>query len=176
LRRFFWVVVLVLATALGPGPSAPDSGVELSITQAVVCASIDGYENYEPLPSGALTSEEKLLLYYRPLNYRVQREGSSDHVHLVQDGQIRRRGEKLVLTAKAKMIDFDWKAAHPIGQVYMKSAAGLKNLKPGDYEFDIILHDELAAGTPVARQSVPFRIVPPGARTEGGDAKPSGGR
>jgi hypothetical protein len=167
-------LLLGLATGLGPGPAAPsDSGVELTLTPAVVCASIDGYENYEPLPGGALTSEEKLLLYYRPFNYRVKREGPNDHIHLVQDGQIRRRGEKLVLVAKVKMIDFDLKAAHPIGQVYVKSAVGLKNLKPGEYEFDIILHDELATGTPVARQAVPFRIVPPGPRKDEGDAKPS---
>jgi hypothetical protein len=80
------------------------------------------------------------------------------------------------LVSKTKMIDFDWKAAHPIGQIYMKSAAGLKNLEPGEYEFDIILHDALAPRAPVARQSVPFRVVPAGPRIGGGEAKSSGGR
>jgi hypothetical protein len=174
------LVASLAAAAIVPGarsaPGQTESGADLSIAEAVVCASINGFAKYEVLPDAALTSEEKLLLYYRPLNFQVKREGPKDHIHLVQDGQIRRRGEKLVLVSKTKMIDFDWKAAHPIGQIYMKSAAGLKNLQPGEYEFDIILHDALAPGAPVARQSVPFRIVPPGPRSGGGEAKSSGGR
>src|SRR4051794_7952723 len=54
----------------GPGPSgrAPraDAENELRMTPAVACRSIEGFEDYEPLPDPALTSGEKLLIYYPP--------------------------------------------------------------------------------------------------------------
>ena len=40
----------------------------------------------------------------------------------------------------------------------MKCAVSLNDLKPGDYEFDIILRDELGSGQPVT-QSFPFKVV-----------------
>ena len=36
------------------------------MTPGIVCRSIDGYEDYELLPEAAQTSEEKLLVYFRP--------------------------------------------------------------------------------------------------------------
>jgi hypothetical protein len=136
----------------------------LTIAAAVVCSEVKGYEDFEPLPDAALTSEEKLLVYYRPLHYLTDRTGSSNHIHLVQDGQIRRKGEKGVLFTKSKMIDYDWKSQEQDNPVYMRSTYSLKGLKPGEYEFDIILHDLLAPGEPTARQSLPFRVIPPAPR------------
>jgi hypothetical protein len=137
----------------------------LTIVAAVVCSEVKGYEDFEPLPDAALTSEEKLLVYYRPLHYLTDRTGSSNHIHLVQDGQIRRKGEKGILLTKSKMIDYDWKSQEQDNPVYMRSTYSLKGLKPGEYEFDIILHDLLAPGEPTVRQSLPFRVIPPGPRS-----------
>jgi hypothetical protein len=136
------------------------------MTSAVVCLSIDGKGNYEPLPDASLTSDEKLLLFYRPLNFHVDDDGKSYHIHLVQDGQIRARGKKRVLQTKPRMIDEDWKSREPPASPYIRSLVALKGLPPGEYEFDITLHDLLAPGEPVARQTVSFRIVPPGPRPD----------
>jgi hypothetical protein len=161
------LLLLVLGTALsraGATQSAtdldpdPDSG--LGMSKAVACRSIDGFENYEPLPGAALTSDDKLLVYYRPLNYRVERNGATLHLHLVQDGQIRRRGEKAVLMAKQKMLDVDYKSKEPEGPICLRNTVALKGLPPGDYDFDIILYDALAPGTPKARQTLEFKVVP----------------
>ena len=35
-------------------------------------SAIDGYEDYKPLPGAAQTSDEKLLVYYRPLRYKSE--------------------------------------------------------------------------------------------------------
>ncbi len=129
------------------------------MTPAVVCETIEGYEDYRPLPGASLTSDEKLLVYYRPLGYRVEQEGPSYRLRLTQDGQIRRRGEKAVLQKKAKLLDYEVKAKAPPGPIYLRNMISLKGLKPGEYDFDIILHDEVGAGPP-AVQTVPFRVVP----------------
>jgi hypothetical protein len=142
------------------------------MTPAVACTSIAGYEDYERLPGAALTSDEKLLVYYRPLHYLVAREGATNHIHLVQDGQIRRRGEKKVLMSKKALLDYDWKSQDPPLTVYLRNTVALKGLKPGDYEYDILLTDRLASGAPMARQSLPFKVVPPGLRDEEGAARP----
>jgi hypothetical protein len=159
-----------------PGPPQASESVEsdeptFAIAGAVVCADIRGFEDFRPLPDAALTSEEKLLVYYRPLNYRTDHNGSTYHIHLVQDGQIRRRGENSVLNSKSGMLDYDWKSKEPDKPVYMRNTYSLKGLQPGEYDFDIILHDRLAPGEPTTRHTLPFRVVPAGTRSGQDEAK-----
>src|SRR4051812_27744918 len=96
------VLVLPWRATPGRGDGAPEAGEGLRMTPAVACKAIDGYEAYDPLPDAALTSDEKLLVYYRPLGYRVERAGPLYTSHLTQDGRIRRRGSQAVLLRKAK--------------------------------------------------------------------------
>lgn len=176
-------LLAILTSTTGPGRAddgskpAVDAGTPaLTMTPAVACVSIAGFEDYEPLPGAALSSDEKLLVYYRPLRYRTEADGSGKHIHLVQDGQIRRRGEKKVLMFKARMLDYEWKSNDPELPVYLRNTVALKGLKPGDYDYDIILRDLLAPGTPTARQTLAFKVVPPGLRDAKGDVKPSDDR
>jgi hypothetical protein len=171
IRATLW---LLLAATLARGDDKPsgarpgtpasqgedDSADRLSMTKAIACRSIDGYEDYEPLPKAELTADEKLLVYYHPRNYRVDKAGGQYHVHLTQDGQVRRRGEKPVLLRKLKLLDYEFKMKEPPNPVFLRNTIALKGLKPGEYDFDIILHDELAAGAPVAIQTLPFRVIP----------------
>jgi hypothetical protein len=146
-----------------PAPSVPDEPI-FTMAPAVACSSIAGYEDYKILPGAALTSDEKLLVYYRPLNYQIEQSGSTRHIHLIQDAQIRRRGEKAVLMIKLKLVDYEWKSDDPERTVYIRNIVSLKGLKPGKYDYGIILHDKLAPGEPTARQTLPFRVIPPGPR------------
>ena len=132
----------------------------LRISTAVVCRSIDGYEDYELLPDAALTSEEKLQIYYRPSGYTVVRRGDDYLAHFMQDGQIRRKGEKSVLRRKKNILDFEAKSKQPPEQIFLRNSVPLKGLPPGEYEYDIILRDENDPGSTVT-QSVKFRVVAP---------------
>jgi hypothetical protein len=143
---------LELKTATG------DKG--LSIAGAVACRTIDGYEQYKLLRGPQLTSDEKLLVYYRPLNYKVVSRGDEYIAHFTQDGQIRRKGEKEVLLRKKDMMDYEAKSTMPPEQIFIKNSFSLKGLPPGEYEYDIILRDENDPGSTVT-QSVKFRIVAP---------------
>jgi hypothetical protein len=179
LRWTSWLWLILILIALGTHPTsaqrsrreAPvrtDEQVLLAMTPAVACLSIDQAGQYEPLPDAALTSEEKLLVFYRPLNYHVERKGSTYHLHLVQDGRVRPRESQRVLFNKRKMIDDEWKGTQAPGNRYMRSQVSLKGLAPGDYEFEITLHDLLAPGEPTCRQTLPFKIIPPGPRSQNG--------
>src|SRR3954447_414371 len=132
----------------------------LSIAGAVACRTIDGYEQYKLLRGPQLTSEEKLLVYYRPLNYKVVSRGDEYIAHFTQDGQIRRKGEKEVLLRKKNMMDYEAKNTMPPDQVFIKNSFSLKGLAPGEYEYDIILRDENEPGSTVT-QSVKFRVIAP---------------
>jgi hypothetical protein len=155
--------LLLWVAASGQAPEtkrpAEPEGDPLGMTRAVACLSIDGYERYEPLPNAELTSEEKLLVYYRPLHYRIDREGSTYHAHLTQDGEIHRRGEKAALQRKANMVDFEVKEKSSPDFLFIRNTVSLKGLKEGDYDFVIILRDTLGQKPP-AQQAMPFRIVP----------------
>jgi hypothetical protein len=148
------------------GPRKGDSSDErlapraaLRMSQAVVCRSIDGYEAFEPLPDAALTSDEKLLVYYRPLGYQTVYESGFYHAHFTQDGEIHRRGQKAVLRQKKKLLEYKPKSSQPLALLYMRNTISLKGLAPGEYELIILLRDELAKAPP-ATQVVKFRVVP----------------
>ena len=78
----------------------------LRMTPGIVCRSIDGYEDYKILPKAAQTSDEKLLVYFRPLGFQTELVDGAYQAHLVPDFQIRKRGEKAVLLQKLKMYEY----------------------------------------------------------------------
>src|SRR5262249_34996917 len=133
----------------------------LRMSRAVVCKSIDGYENYKPLPGAAQTSEEKLLIYYRPLRYKIDFVDGYYRAHLVQDNEIRKRGKKEIVRQKKKVVEYDPKSKDPLGPIYIRNTISLKGLEPGDYDLTIILRDELDKAAPPTRQLVKFKVIPP---------------
>ncbi len=134
--------------------------IRLHMSPAVVCRSIDGYERYEKLRGAALTAEEKLLVYYRPLDYKTVQKDDVFTAHLTQDGQIRRKGEKTVLLRKLSLLEYEPRSPNPLDPIYLRNTFSLKGLAPGEYEYDIILRDEYEPGPP-AIQSVRFRVIAP---------------
>ncbi len=84
----------------------PGKETGLAMEPGVVCKSIDGFENYVPLPGAAQTSDEKLLVYIRALGYRTEIVDGTLEGHLTVDGEVRRRGDKNVLRQKKKMLEY----------------------------------------------------------------------
>jgi hypothetical protein len=141
-------------------PTPPRPG-GLRMSRAVVCKSIDGYEIYKPLIGAAQTSEEKLLIYYRPLRYKIEYVDGFYRAHLVQDNEIRKRGRKEVVRQKRKVVEYDPRSKDPLGPIYIRNTISLKGLEPGEYELTIILRDERDKGSPTSKQIVKFKVIPP---------------
>jgi len=138
--------------------TAVDSKSSLTMSRAVICRSIDGFEQYEPLGNAEQTSNEKLLVYYRPDGYQVAQRGEERFVHFSQDGIIRRRGQRTPVRRKLKLLNIKSEGRNPPEQIFLRNTVSLKGLPPGDYEYDIVLRDENAPGES-ATQTVPFRII-----------------
>jgi len=141
----------------------PDAEIQddssLGMSTAVACRSIDGYEQYERLDAPALTSDEKLLVYYRPRHYKIVRRKQDYVVHFSQDGIIRRKGEKAVVRIKKRLLDLESASQASPDFLYLRNTVSLKDLPPGDYEFDIVLRDENTPGS-MAKQTLGFQIIP----------------
>lgn len=165
------LLALIATLSILPRSRAEDPGDEddgrFGLTRPIACKEIRGYEDYEPLKAVELTSEDKLLVYYRPLHFKSEKKGKVYEARLSQDGRIRRKGEKSVLYAK-KYLDYrPTKDGEPPSSLYIRNMVGLKGLKPGEYEFDIILKDEVSQSAPATR-SIAFKVVPtPPATGEG---------
>ena len=142
-----------------PDKKAESKKTQLRMTPGVVCSAIDGYEKYKVLPKASQTSDEKLLVYFRPLGFQTEMVDGASHAHLFTGFQIRKRGQKEVLLEKLKMYEYKPKSDQPPRFVYMKNAISLKGLPPGDYDLTMILRDEIGKG-PAAKQVVKFRIIP----------------
>jgi hypothetical protein len=167
--RFSWLVLLS-AGLICRGPAAEaqqtskDKRPPLEMSKAVACQRIDAYEQFTVLPNASLTSEDKLQVYYRPLEYKVvpvekPRPGYRYRAKFSQDGRIRKKGEKTVLMKKDKILEYDPSFDDPTERIYLVNNVGLKGLAPGDYEYDIILRDDLTEGAS-ATQTLSFTIVP----------------
>jgi len=150
---FLWVSIAAAGAA-----AESDEREPLSMSPAIACKAIEGYEDFETLPDAALTSDEKLLVYYRPSGFQTEPVGKKFRAHFVQDARIRRRGEKTVLKSKNKLLDYEFKSDFPPALVYLRNTISLKGMKPGHYELDIILHDMIGKGDPIT-QVLPFQIV-----------------
>lgn len=151
------LVALALAALAADDPQDANAKPKLTMTPAVACAKVNGYEDYVPLAEVVLTKDDKLLLYYEPSGFEFERVGREYRVHLVQDGRVRRKGEKKVLQSKDKLLDYKGTFETPSASVYLANTVALKPLPPGEYELEIILHDEVGKGPP-ARQFLKFRV------------------
>lgn len=153
-------LALALATALAAGTATAQEKTRgrFSMSKGVACKKIEGFRKYQPLRPVALTRDDKLLVYYEPRNFASEKVDGGYRAHLVQDGRIRRKDQKKVLRREDKAIDLSPKADEPITTIYMYTNASLKGLEPGEYELDIILHDEVNDGA-TATQTVAFRVV-----------------
>ena len=165
-----WLRLLVLAGALctsgilethgqDPSRSRDEDDGSFGLSAPIACKEINGHENYVVLPHATLTSDEKLLVYYLPRHYKSARVGDKFEAHLTQEGRIRRRGEKAVLWSKSKILDYKVATDQPPRLIYLQNRIALKALKPGEYEYDIILRDEIGKPAPVIR-TLSFTIVP----------------
>ena len=94
------------------------------MSRAVVCKSINGYEDYKPLAGAAQTSEEKLLVYYRPLRYKIDFVDGYYRAHVIQDNEIRKRGEKKIVRQKKKVVEYD---AQEQGAARARSTSGTRS-------------------------------------------------
>jgi hypothetical protein len=153
--------MILAAFGLAAHAQEPKEEESLRIEGAVVCRSIEGFEDYEILPDAELTSDEKLLVYYRPKNYKSAPGKGGFVAHFTQDGQVRAAGKKKVLLRKAKLLDYEASSRTHPENVFIRNTFSLKGLPPGDYEYDVILRDENAPkeqGSVTA--SVKFRVVP----------------
>ena len=139
--------------------AAKATATGLVMDPPIVCKSIDGYEDYEPLPGAAQTSDEKLLVYIKPSGYQTEKVEKGYQSHLTADGEVRRRGEKAILRQKKKLLEYKPVYASPERVIFLKQTVSLKGLTPGDYDLTIILHDELGKGA-TTTQIVKFKIIP----------------
>lgn len=148
------------AQAQGVDPPKPPA---LAMTPPVVCAKVEGLDRYTPLPDATLTNLDKLKVYFRPLHYKVEADPKAAeplHAHFTLDGRLRRKGEKKVLAKEDKLLDYEARFAAIDYRIYLVAVAGLEDFPPGEYEFDLTLHDAID-GRAAATQTVAFRIKPP---------------
>ena len=133
--------------------------VHLSMTPAVACKSIVGYEQYVALPEAVLSKDDKLLIYYCPLGFAIVPVGPKYQAHFVQDVRVRKRGEKTVVWSRDKLVDQKFEGVEPPSVLYLFNRISLKGLTPGDYDLDIILHDVHSKGA-TAEQTFRFKVKP----------------
>jgi hypothetical protein len=142
---------------LAPMQDAGDEN-RLEMSEPIACRSVRGYEDYEPLDEPVVPRTEKLLIYTRPTGHAYAREEGGYRFHLVQDVNVRRKGEKKVLWGRKRIVEYADLSPRPPVALYLSTSLGLKEFPPGEYEADLILHDLIGKAEP-ARRTLAFRLV-----------------
>ncbi len=155
-----WVAACLLAAwPSGDEPKPAPSAGALGMSKAVAVLRVDGLEDYKELPSARLTSEDKLKVYFRPLRFKVEPAKDQFRARFTEDGRIRRKGEKAPIAREDKLLEHEAVFKSADYQIYLVNNIGLKDFPPGDYEFDIVLHD-MVDGEATATQTLAFTIIP----------------
>ncbi len=157
-----WIALMALICS---GPPIDDDPNPLRMSKALACKSVQGFESYVELTDAALTADDKLLVYYEPSGFATKPDRDEHIARFSQRGKIRRKGTTAVVWSKPDLLDYTARGPSPPDRVYLMNTIALKGLKPGDYELEIQLKDELGSNS--ATQTLAFKIVtaklpPPG--------------
>ena len=160
-------VVFVVTFARGQPPektASPDQADEdnddgtFAISPPIICSHIAGYEDYDERPNTTLTKDEKLLLYFRPRHFKTEKVGKKYQAWFSEDLRIRRKGQKTPIYSKDKFAEYKQTDNDPPQFLFLRNTISLKPLKPGEYELDVILHDQVGKSAP-AKRTFSFKIV-----------------
>jgi hypothetical protein len=163
--RLLWA--LAAAALLGEDPKPDGVPPALAMTPAQLCLAVEGYGAYTPRPEAPFGKDEKLMLYFEPVGHEFERrEGGDYRLHLTQDVEIRRAGQRTAVWKKADLVDYEATSPFPPLQVYLMNEISLKTLAPGTYQLVIRLHDRIGSRPP-AEQVIAFTVTsepvaPPG--------------
>jgi hypothetical protein len=166
-RRCVVGTVLLIAVAAGLAPPADRDAAEgeeddgsFGLSAPVACSEVRGFEDYDALPNAAISADEKLSIYFRPRHYKWSHQGDRYRVHFAEESQIRRHGEKSPVLAKFKTMEFKEMYKVVPENIYLSNKISLKGLKPGEYDYEIVLSDEIGKSAPATRV-LRFRVVAP---------------
>ncbi len=151
-----WLAILA---ALVVVPARGDEPEGLAMSKPVAVTKIHGFADFEPLPASTLTPDDKLMVYYEPTGYVIEKTKDGYRAVLAQDGKLRKKGRKEPVWQKAPMFEYEAKDATQPYRLYMRTDLAIKGLPPGEYELDLTVHDKLAKGAH-ATKTVEFKVVP----------------
>jgi hypothetical protein len=147
------------AGSTAPAPKTPPQKPGLTLTEPIACRKITGYEDYVVLDPPELSQDAKLLIYTRPLGHTyVLTKERKYQAHLVEDVAIRRKGQKKPIWTRKKVVDLLVEFDQPPLYLYLGTSIGPKDLKPGEYEAELIVTDVLTDDPP-ATQVLEFKVI-----------------
>jgi hypothetical protein len=133
----------------------------LRMSKPVLCRKVHGFASFEEWQGATLTADDKLMIYSEPSGHKIEQTREGYRAHLVEDGRIRRKGEKATLWKKENMLEYEAKSKFPPYRIYFRTDVAIKGLPPGDYEIDLTLRDRLSKDDAKVVRTLPFTVVAP---------------
>ncbi|MDX2037474.1 MAG: hypothetical protein SFX72_12550 [Isosphaeraceae bacterium] len=139
---------------------ARDDEREFSISEPVFCKEVRGYRDFDRLEPARYTRDDKITIYCEPRGHEIRpvKDGKGYRAHVVTSGKVRKKGRKEVIFEKKELLDYDVTADFPPRAIYLQTILAIKNLRPGDYEFDLTVED-LLDDRRAAKRTVGFTVV-----------------
>lgn len=158
MRAGFVIVMLVAAVFIARGVQAQEGNEIMELKMQIVdlqnkgqlavsgfafCKKIMNYASYVPLPEKTVEQGGTLYVYYEPAYWFTNQNQGRFEMWLTQDIRLSTKdGQELFV--REKLLNLQYNTAKPVLDVYMTNEFTLGQLPPGEYVYEITLHDELS--------------------------------
>jgi len=130
---------------------------QLGMVDFTICDKVLNFGSYVPNREARVEPGGKLLVYYEPINWFINRVQGRFEFNLTQDAAVLSLDGKELFNQK-KMFTFTMNTAKPVFDLYVTNSLNLEGLPPGRYVYRATLHDEFKNA--VASQTAEFEVGP----------------
>ncbi|MBN2143936.1 MAG: hypothetical protein JW774_04855 [Candidatus Aureabacteria bacterium] len=130
---------------------------ELGFRNFTLCTNIIGYGQYVAAPDNKVKAGSEIYFYYEPVNLFTNRLNQSYQIWYTQDMIILSQDGKELYRA-SDALNFNYQSLAPVMDIYASNTLNLKEVPPGIYQFQAVIHDKLKKRD--ATYSFVFEVVP----------------
>jgi len=115
----------------------------LAVSGFSFCQKIMNYASYVPLRDKTVEQGGTLYVYYEPAYWFTNTAQGRYEMWLTQDIRLTTSdGQELFF--REKLLNLQYNTAKPVLDVYLTNEFSLGKLPPGEYVYEVTLHDELS--------------------------------
>ncbi len=170
-RKCWWLLLSILGLLMATAPTATagwwsesqeaeESGSRPDLTDPILCETIRRFRDFDKREEPLFVVGEKLQIYIEPFNYFIVRDQETKRyrAHLTIDLKLRIKGQESVYRSLNRVVDYETTTENPPTPLYLGAGVVLEGLRPGDFEVELILRDEIAPEKPTASRKIPITI------------------
>ena len=114
----------------------------LGIRSLIACSKVTDYGSYDPLPDNKVKMGAVIFFYFEPQNPSTSKADGKYEIWLTQD-MIVLTAQQQEIFKKENAVEIHYRTGSPRLDIYGVNQLTLTDISPGQYLFQMILHDKI---------------------------------